>query len=139
VAHITLLSEALVRSKALMSPAIAQNNIKLKRAYERPALNDGVRVLVDRLWPRGVRKADAAIDRWMKDTAPSAALRQWFGHNPVRWNEFRRRYRQELKEHEMEVDQLRNLARHGPITLVYAARDQAHNEAVVLRDFLLGH
>lgn len=121
-----------------MSPAMAQKNIKLKRAYERPSADDGVRVLVDRLWPRGVRKADAAIDHWMKNVAPSASLRQWFGHDRVRWVEFRQRYHKELKEHEKEIDELRGLARRGPITLVYAARDQAHNEAVVLRDFLLG-
>lgn len=122
-----------------MSDVITQKNAKLKRAYDRPTSDDGVRILVDRLWPRGVRKADAAIDHWMKDIAPSAALRQWFGHDPVRWQEFRRRYRRELKEHEKEINELRGLARHGPITLVYAARDQAHNEAVVLRDLVLGH
>jgi|SRR5581483_5655347 uncharacterized protein YeaO (DUF488 family) len=121
-----------------MSPAITPKKIKLKRAYERPTRDDGLRVLVDRLWPRGVRKADAAIDQWMKDVAPSASLRQWFGHDPARWVEFRQRYRKELKEHDKEIDELRGLARHGPITLVYAARDQTHNEAVVLRDFLLG-
>ena len=122
-----------------MSDVITQKNVKLKRAYDRPTSDDGVRILVDRLWPRGVRKVDAAIDHWMKDIAPSAALRQWFGHDPVRWQEFRRRYRRELNEHEKEIGELRGLARHGPITLVYAARDQAHNEAVVLRDLVLGH
>jgi uncharacterized protein YeaO (DUF488 family) len=121
-----------------MGSAIAQKNIKLKRAYERPASNDGVRVLVDRLWPRGVRKADAAIDHWMKEVAPSTTLRRWFGHEPARWEEFRRRYKGELKEHQKQLNELRGLARHGGITLVYAARDQAHNEAVVLRDLLLG-
>lgn len=121
-----------------MSPAIARKNIKLKRAYERPSSDDGVRVLVDRLWPRGVRKVDAAIDHWMKEVAPSTGLRQWFGHDPARWGEFSRRYRHELKEHRTEIDELRGLARHRLITLVYAARDEAHNEAVVLRDFLLG-
>lgn len=120
-----------------MGSAIAQKNIKLKRAYERSASNDGVRVLVDRLWPRGVRKADAAIDHWMKDVAPSTTLRRWFGHEPARWEEFRRRYRGELNEHQKQLNELRGLARHGAITLVYAARDQAHNEAVVLRDLLL--
>lgn len=121
-----------------MGPALAQKNIKLKRAYEQPTRGDGVRILVDRLWPRGVRKADAAIDHWMKDVAPSTALRQWFWHDSARWVEFRRRYRKELKEHEKEIGELRGLARRGPITLVYAARDQAHNEAIVLRDFLIG-
>lgn len=122
-----------------MSAVIAQKNVKLKRAYDRPTSDDGIRILVDRLWPRGVRKADAAIDHWIKDIAPSAALRQWFGHDPVRWDEFQQRYRRELKEHQAEVEQLRGLARHGVITLIYAARDQAHNEAVVLRDYLLHH
>lgn len=120
-----------------MSGAIAGKNIKLKRAYERLSPDDGARILVDRLWPRGVRKADAAIDQWMKEVSPSATLRKWFGHDPARWEEFCRRYTYELREHQKEVDQLRALALRGPITLVYAARDQVHNEAVVLRDYLL--
>jgi len=120
-----------------MNPAIDQKNIKLKRAYDQPAHEDGIRILVDRLWPRGVRKVDAAIDQWMKDIAPRAALRQWFGHDPVRWEEFRRRYAHELKEHHKEIEELRSLARRGPITLIFAARDSTHNEAVVLRDLLL--
>lgn len=120
-----------------MSGAIAGKNIKLKRAYERLSPDDGARILVDRLWPRGVRKADAAIDQWMKEVSPSATLRKWFGHDPARWQEFRRRYTHELREHQKEIDQLRALALRGPITLVYAARDQVHNEAVVLRDYLL--
>ena len=115
---------------------IAQKNIRLKRAYEPPTTDDGVRVLVDRLWPRGVRKADAAIDRWLKEIAPSTELRHWFGHDPVRWSEFRRRYRKELGNHPKEIDELHSLARQGPVTLVFAARDKLHNEAVVLQDFL---
>jgi uncharacterized protein YeaO (DUF488 family) len=117
----------------------ALKQIKLKRAYERAAHDDGVRVLVDRLWPRGVSKTDAAINHWIKEVAPSTKLRQWFGHDPARWDEFCRRYRHELEDHRKEIDEIRGLARHGPITLVYAARDQVHNEAVVLRDLLLGH
>jgi uncharacterized protein YeaO (DUF488 family) len=120
-----------------VSPAIGKKKIKLKRAYARPSADDGVRVLVDRLWPRGVRKADAAIDHWMKDLAPSTELRRWFGHDPARWQEFRRRYAQELGQNQKAVEQLRDLAKRGEITLVYAARDQDHNEAVVLRDYLL--
>ncbi len=120
-----------------MSSALAQKNIKLKRAYERPSPDDGTRILVDRLWPRGVKKVNAAIDHWMKEIAPSIELRQWFGHDPARWEEFQHRYRQELKQHQEQLDQLRSLGKHGVITLVYAARDQDHNEAVVLRDFLL--
>ena len=111
-------------------------SIRLKRVYEPPAPEDGVRVLVDRLWPRGLRKADAAIDRWLKELAPSTALRQWFGHEPSRWTGFQQRYRRELAERGDLLQQLRALARRGPVTLLYAARDEAHNEAVVLRDLL---
>jgi uncharacterized protein YeaO (DUF488 family) len=110
----------------------------LKRAYEPPAANDGVRILVDRLWPRGVRKANAAINQWMKDIAPSTALRKWFGHDPARWEEFRRRYVEELGEHPEQLTRLRTLAREGRITLVYSAHDEQHNDAVVLRGVLLG-
>jgi uncharacterized protein YeaO (DUF488 family) len=113
-------------------------NIRLKRAYEPPAANDGVRILVDRLWPRGVRKANAAINQWMKDIAPSTALRKWFGHDPARWEEFRRRYVEELGEHPEQLMRLRTLAREGRITLVYSAHDEQHNDAVVLRGVLLG-
>ncbi len=120
-----------------MSSAITQKNVKLKRAYEHPSSGDGARILVDRLWPRGVKKASAAVDHWMKEIAPSTQLRHWFGHDPARWEEFQRRYTQELKHHQEQVDQLRTLAKRGVITLIYAARDQDHNEAVVLRDFLL--
>src|SRR5260370_25429299 len=115
---------------------IAQENIRLNGAYEPPTTDDGVRVLVDRLWPRGVKKANAAIDRWLKEIAPSTELRRWFGHDAVRWGEFRRRYRKELDHHPKEIDELQTLARRRPITLVFAARDELHNEAVVQRDFL---
>jgi uncharacterized protein YeaO (DUF488 family) len=110
----------------------------LKRAYEPPAASDGVRILVDRLWPRGVSKAHAAIDRWDKEIAPSTPLRQWFGHEPARWDEFRRRYTEELHQQAASLEELRKLACDAPITLVYAAHDEAHNDAVVLRDVLLG-
>jgi uncharacterized protein YeaO (DUF488 family) len=120
-----------------MSSGITKANIRLKRAYEPPAAEDGLRVLVDRLWPRGIRKAKAAIDCWMKTIAPSAALRQWFNHDVARWDEFQRRYRQELQERTQEVGELRELARYRPITLVFSAHDSAHNDAVVLREFLL--
>jgi uncharacterized protein YeaO (DUF488 family) len=111
--------------------------VHLKRAYEPSSPDDRVRILVDRLWPRGVSKADAAIDRWMKEVAPSTELRHWFGHDPKRWEEFRRRYRAELSHHEELLDELRAMARQGALTLVYAAHDEDHNEAVVLRDLLL--
>jgi uncharacterized protein YeaO (DUF488 family) len=120
-----------------MAKAILLGNVKLKRAYEAPAVEDGTRILVDRLWPRGIKKADAAIDLWMKDVAPSTGLRQWFGHETDRWQEFRRRYVDELRQKSDLVDELRALARKGPITLVFAAHDQTHNDAVVLREILL--
>lgn len=121
-----------------MSGASHRNDIRLKRAYEAPAADDGVRILVDRLWPRGVRKADAALDRWAKDLAPSTELRKWFGHDPARWEEFRRRYAHELEGNAEALGQLRALARKGRVTLVYSAHDEAHNDAVVLKDVLLG-
>jgi uncharacterized protein YeaO (DUF488 family) len=121
-----------------MSTNIKATNLRLKRAYERPTADDGVRVLVDRLWPRGVRKAEAAIDQWIKDLAPSTPLRKWFGHDPTRWQEFRRRYAKELRQHPEQLARLRALARQGPITLVFSARDERHNDAVVLRNLLLG-
>ena len=120
-----------------MDHAISPENIKLKRAYEPPATGDGTRILVDRLWPRGVKKAAAAIDRWAKDVAPSTELRQWFGHAADRWEEFRRRYVAELEQKPDLINELRALARNGPITLVFGAHDQTHNDAVVLRRVLL--
>jgi uncharacterized protein YeaO (DUF488 family) len=94
--------------------------------------------LIDRLWPRGVSKADARLDGWFRDVAPSAALRRWFGHDPLRWDEFQRRYRAELTRQPQALKALRRRSREGPITLVYAARDEAHNDAVVLRAVVLG-
>jgi uncharacterized protein YeaO (DUF488 family) len=111
--------------------------VRIKRVYEPPLPTDGTRVLVDRLWPRGVRKNDAAIQRWMKDVAPSAELRRWFGHDPARWQEFRRRYRSELHGKAELLAELRAMARERPLTLVYSAHDEQHNQAVVLRDVLL--
>ena len=121
-----------------MDMKIKAANVKLKRAYERPSAGDGTRILIDRLWPRGVKKADATIDHWAKDIAPSTALRKWFGHDPVLWQEFRSRYAVEVHEHREQMDKLRAVARRGPVTLVYSAHDEVHNDAVVLRDFLLG-
>ena len=117
---------------------LAAENIKLKRAYEPPAKGDGARILVDRLWPRGLRKADAAIDHWIKDIAPSTELRKWFGHDPTRWQEFRQRYADEIHKHPGHLDELRAFARSGRITIVFGAHDETHNNAVVLRDILLG-
>jgi uncharacterized protein YeaO (DUF488 family) len=121
-----------------MTKSIAAANIRLKRAYEPPARGDGARILIDRLWPRGMTKEKAAIDDWFKDIAPSTALRQWFGHDPARWPEFRRRYADEVRQNLENFDKLRAQARQGPITLVFSAHDEAHNDAVVLRDLLLG-
>lgn len=113
--------------------------IRCKRIYEEPASDDGLRVLVERLWPRGIRRADAALDRWMKEIAPSPALRQWYGHDPARWDEFQRRYRDELAADTGPVDELLQLATEHDLTLVYAARDEPGHSAQVLRDCLLQH
>lgn len=121
-----------------MGASIEAGNVRLKRVYEKAGSEDGARILVDRLWPRGISKAEAALDRWPKELAPSTGLRQWFGHDPSRWDEFQRRYAEELRERPEMLAELRELARKGPITLVYAARDEAHNDAVVLRDVILG-
>lgn len=111
--------------------------VRIKRAYEPSSPGDGARILVDRLWPRGVRKSDAGIERWMKDIAPTAQLRRWFGHDPARWEEFQRRYRGELHGKTELLAELRSIAHDGPLTLVYSAHDEQHNQAVVLRDVLL--
>ena len=110
----------------------------MKRGYAPPARDDGTRILVDRLWPRGVSKATLALDRWLKEIAPSDALQQRFGHHPARWPEFRRRYKAELTKHTALLDTLRDAARQGTLTLLYAAQDEISNNAVVLRETLLG-
>ena len=110
--------------------------IKLKRAYERPEADDGFRVLVDRLWPRGVSKNSAHFDLWLKEIAPSTPLRKWFGHDPKKWKEFHTRYLRELKEHTEEIDELLKHARQETVTLVYGAKDEEHNDAVVLKEYL---
>ena len=121
-----------------MSTRPPADNVRLKRAYEPAAAEDGTRILIDRLWPRGISKADAALDQWMKDIAPSTELRKWFGHDPARWEEFQRRYVEELHGNGELLGQLRSLARNSMVTLVYSAHDEAHNDAIVLRDLLLG-
>ena len=110
--------------------------IKVKRAYEMPAKEDGERILVERLWPRGVTKIVARIDLWLKEVAPSAELRKWFGHDPGKWSEFQRRYESELKLKRDLVNLLREKAREGPVTFVYAAKDEEHNSALVLKRFV---
>lgn len=113
-------------------------DVRNKRAYESPAAGDGYRVLVDRIWPRGVKREDARIDEWARELAPSSELRRWFSHDPKRFEEFRRRYRDELSAQREQLDELRRRARSEPVTLVYAARDQEHNNAVVLAELLRG-
>ena len=109
-------------------------SIHLKRAYEAPAPDDGTRMLVERLWPRGLSKERAAVDFWLKDAAPSPELRRWYGHDLAKWPEFRRRYREELRAREPELAQLRRLAKDGPVTFVFGSRDTERNSAVVLRE-----
>jgi len=120
-----------------VSKKIAANHVRIKRAYEPPASEDGRRILVDRLWPRGLKKANAAIDEWVKEIAPSTELRKWFGHAVERWPEFRRRYGAEIRQHPVELQRLREFAQDGPVTLIYSAHDDEHNNAVVLKDLLL--
>lgn len=120
-----------------MGTTIKAADVRLKRAYEPASRTDGRRILVDRLWPRGISKAEAAIDEWLKNLAPTTKLRKWFGHDPDRWDEFHR-YANEIHGNGELLAHLRKLARAGPVTLVYSAHDEVHNDAVVLRDVLLG-
>ncbi len=110
--------------------------IAVKRAYEASSRADGKRFLVERLWPRGIKKDALVIDAWLKDVAPSTALRQWFAHDPAKWEEFRRRYFRELEKHRAALEPIIAAARHGTVTLVYSAHDVEHNNAVALRDYL---
>ena len=110
--------------------------VRIKRAYEPPERTDGYRVLIDRIWPRGVSKEEARLDEWARELAPSTELRRWFGHEPAKFDEFRRRYRAELAGHEQKLRELRRRARGGTLTLVYGARDTEHNDAVVLAELL---
>jgi len=110
--------------------------IKIKRVYERPADGDGSRLLVDRLWPRGLTKEKAHIDLWLKEIAPSKELREWFAHDPEKWQRFRRRYETELRHKRSVIEMLTHKAREGNLTLLYGARDEKHNEALVLKQVL---
>ncbi|MGG4554349.1 DUF488 domain-containing protein [Paenibacillus humicus] len=114
--------------------------LKIKRIYENPAFEDGKRILVDRIWPRGISKAEAQLDLWMKEIAPSTGLRKWFAHKPERYAEFSKRYEQELAAQEVKVyiEQLRSWMESGTVTLLYAAKDQKHNHALVLQEVLEG-
>jgi uncharacterized protein YeaO (DUF488 family) len=110
--------------------------IRLRRAYEAPGKDDGTRILVDRVWPRGVSKEDLRLDFWAKNIAPSTELRHWFGHDPEKWNEFRRRYSDELDENDAAVEELLSKVEGKRLTLVYGARDEQHNNAVALKEYL---
>ncbi len=110
--------------------------IELKRAYDRPSTADGKRFLIERLWPRGIKKTELSVDAWLKDVAPSTTLRKWFSHDPAKWAEFRRRYFAELDKTPTAWEQLRQAALRGRVTLIYSSHDQEHNNAVALKDFL---
>jgi uncharacterized protein YeaO (DUF488 family) len=112
--------------------------IKLKRVYESASPTDGLRILVDRLWPRGLTKERAAVDLWVKDVAPSTELRKWFGHDPAKWKQFQIRYRKELQEKKEALKDLKQKSKGHTVTLVYGARDEEHNEALVLKQILAG-
>ena len=114
-------------------------HISVARAYDAPTESTAVRLLVDRVWPRGLRKAELHLDEWLRDIAPSAALRKWFGHDPAKWAAFQKRYRAELDENPDAVQRCLAWCRKGPVVLLYGARDEAHNQAVVLRDYLREH
>ncbi len=113
-----------------------KERIKIKRAYDDPAHDDGVRILVDRFWPRGLSKARAHVDLWLKDLAPSSTLRRWFNHDPARWAEFRRRYARELDAKDRAIAALRGAARRGRVTLLFSTHDSEHNHAVALGSYL---
>ena len=125
-------------SLGFVSTTTSTAMIQLKRVYEKPSRKDGLRVLVDRLWPRGLTKERAAVDLWLKDVAPSTELRKWFGHDPAKWKEFQTRYRKELKEKADALALLKQKGKAHTLTLVYGARDEEHNEALVLKSVLDG-
>jgi len=108
--------------------------IKIKRVYEKPESEDGIRILVDRLWPRGLTKEKASIDLWLKDIAPSTQLRKWFNHDPEKWNEFKKRYLAELHENKKSVAMLKGQLTNGIVTLIFGAKDEEHNEELVLKE-----
>jgi uncharacterized protein YeaO (DUF488 family) len=115
------------------------DSVRVARVYDRQELPEGRRFLVERLWPRGIRREDLGLDDWLRDVAPSTPLRRWFGHDPERWEEFRRRYVAELDAAPDAWRPLLDAARTGPVVLLYSARDEEHNNAVALRDYLLAH
>jgi uncharacterized protein YeaO (DUF488 family) len=132
-----MLAYALARRIRLMSKA-SKLQIKTKRVYEEPAPDDGQRVLIDRLWPRGLKREDARLDEWLREIAPSDELRRWFGHDPERWEAFQARYRRELEDaaRQAALAKLRERAKRGPLTLLFAAKDAEHCNAEVVREVL---
>jgi uncharacterized protein YeaO (DUF488 family) len=112
-------------------------HVRIKRVYEQPGTEDGMRILIDRLWPRGLTKEKASVTLWLKEIAPSTELRKWFGHDPDKWKAFEARYRAELTKNEQQVALLRQKIKKCPVTLLYGAKDQEHNEAVVLQKYLI--
>lgn len=118
---------------------MGKKHFKVKRIYEEPSDNDGYRVLVDRLWPRGVSKEEARLDEWLKEIAPSTELRKWFAHDPDKFDEFANRYKGELIQKEEVIDHLFEIEKEQNVTLIYAARDEINNHAIVLKDFLETH
>jgi uncharacterized protein YeaO (DUF488 family) len=110
--------------------------VKIKRIYDSVSADDGRRIYIDRLWPRGMKKGDAVFDDWLKEVSPSGDLRKWFGHDPARWHEFKKRYAKELEEKKEVVGQLKRQARKGTITLLYSAKDREHNNAVAMKEML---
>ncbi len=112
--------------------------IKIKRVYKKPEVEDGIRILVDRLWPRGLTKEKASIDLWLKEIAPTTELRKWFNHDPDKWNEFKKRYLAELSENRKSVAILKEQLTNGDVTLIFGAKDEEHNEALVLKELING-
>jgi len=110
--------------------------IRIKRIYDPPSPDDGKRILVDRLWPRGIKKEDAKIDEWLKDIAPSDELRKWFSHDPLKWQEFKAKYKQELKGKTELIERIRKEAKKGTVTLLFAAKDTKHNNACILKEII---
>jgi uncharacterized protein YeaO (DUF488 family) len=112
-------------------------NISLKRIYDKPSRTDGARILVDRLWPRGISKEKSKLTEWLKDIAPTTGLRKWFSHDPKKWMEFQKRYKKELAENTEAVQRLKQLAKKKKVTLLYGAKDEEHNEAIVIKTFIM--
>ncbi len=110
--------------------------LKIKRIYDPPLPGDGKRILIDRLWARGIKKEDARVDEWIKDISPSTELRKWFGHDPAKWGEFKKRYLSELRDKKEILDRIKNEAKGKTVTLIYSARDEKHNNAVAMKEFL---